>query len=274
MMPELPEVETIVCQLRPVLQNRVLASLTAVWAKTLEVSPADLAGLPGHHITEVSRRGKWILIHLSGGLRLAVHLRMTGRLSPWPLPGKASHLRAELSFRDGGCLYFYDARKFGRIRLVSPDQTWLEEMGVEPLLPGALEGAMSRIRTHRAVKAVLLDQTLIAGIGNIYADEALFAAGIHPSLPFFELSPARLAILAESVRRILRDAISAGGSSISDYRSLSGEEGRHQQAHRVYQRTGEPCLRCGQPIERLRIAGRSSHFCPRCQPLTSHKHRV
>ena len=266
-MPELPEVETIVRQLKPELMHRTLAAVEALWGKSVELSAPQVEKLKGKTVLDVLRRGKWILLLLDDGDRLAIHLRMTGRLSLSPLAGRKEHLRGEIAFSDGQRLYFFDPRKFGRIRLVPVhEKSWLDEIGVEPLPDNLLETALNGLDSRRSVKAVLLDQSVVAGIGNIYADEALFSAGIHPLRPFCGLTPAERSRLASAVRLILLAAIGNGGSTISDYRDLLGEEGLQQQHHQVYHRQGQACFRCNATILRTRIAGRSTHFCPGCQP--------
>lgn len=266
-MPELPEVETIVRQLRPLLSGQVISDLKTHWPPTVSLDPDQVAALKGRRIDRVERRGKWILFVFPDRSGLAIHLRMSGRLSCEFLPGREKHLRAELSFAGGQRLYFYDPRKFGRIRSFSgPDAPWLQLMGVEPFNDQKLEAALADCTSRRAVKTVLLDQSIVAGVGNIYADEALFSARIHPLTPFCSLTAAQRNRLAQAIRVILDRAIASGGSTVADYRNLAGVTGFFQQEHQVYQRAGQPCRICGSPIERLRIGGRSSHFCPKCQP--------
>lgn len=270
-MPELPEVETIVRQLKPALIGETLVGLTPHWCRTLQISEIDLKGLYGTKILDISRRGKWILIMFSKNRQIILHLRMTGRLSLQPQKRHQKHLRASFSFRSGKALYFYDLRKFGRILFHNPNQgDLLGNMGVEALDAPALQATLHRLHSRRAVKSLLLDQSVIAGIGNIYADEALFHAGIHPNTPFMLLDAPARERLCESIRKVLMEAIENGGSSISDYRDLEGQAGQQQLRHQVYRRTGQPCIHCSASIRRTVIAGRSSHFCPHCQPpLTS-----
>ncbi len=278
-MPELPEVETIVRQLKPALEKETISSVHAYWHRTVQMTAEQLEMLCLKQLVDVKRRGKWILILLSDGSRLAIHLRMSGRLSLKPIAGKQQHLRAEFSFFSGRRLFFYDPRKFGRILLLKPgEKNSLDKLGVEPLNESDLWTALSGLQSRRAVKTILLDQHIISGIGNIYADEALFLAEIHPETPFLNLEADQRIRLSVAIRTILLEAIENGGSSISDYRGLAGMPGFQQLRHQVYQREGQSCFRCKSPIIRICIGGRSSHYCPTCQPwqdagIGGHIHR-
>ncbi len=265
-MPELPEVETIVRQLKPALLNKIIKALHIHWPKTVEMTPFQAENIRNRKILDIIRRGKWILFLLDDSSRLAIHLRMTGQLSLSSLVGRKQHLRVEIEFSDLQRLFFYDPRKFGRIRLVdSYEKSWLNEIGVEPLCDDSLISVLISLQSRRTVKAVLLDQTIVAGIGNIYADEALFLARVNPLRLFCSLTETERHHLAAAVREVLLLAIENGGSTISSYRSLHGESGFHQQHHLVYQRNGQKCIHCRSIILRTRTAGRSTHFCPTCQ---------
>ncbi|WP_428559837.1 MAG: bifunctional DNA-formamidopyrimidine glycosylase/DNA-(apurinic or apyrimidinic site) lyase [Solidesulfovibrio sp. DCME] len=281
-MPELPEVETIARALAPGLVGRLVTGLDVPDAKVL-AGPKTRAAFAkvalGRAITAVARRAKLLLVHLgphpeapSGpGAVIAFHLKMTGRFhiaGPHdPAPDRA---RLLLRLDDGHSLVFSDLRRFGTARaFASPEAlaAWdfYATLGPEPwdMTPQAFEAALCR-RTTR-VKAALLDQTLIAGVGNIYADESLFAAGVHPETPCRDLSPAKRAALLGAIQAVIARAIAAGGSTIRDYRTPDGVEGGFQNEFSVYGKAGEPCPACGRPLDSLKVAGRTSTFCPRCQ---------
>jgi formamidopyrimidine-DNA glycosylase len=273
-VPELPEVETIRRDLLPLLRGR---AFTHVWvspeAPRLVQAPSstDFARLlPGRRVEDISRRGKFLVFHLSGGLHLIVHLRMTGALLHRPAAAPPDrYVRAVFSLDDGSELRFSDLRKFGALWLVPDVSPVLGRLGPEPL-DGSLTPSLLREVTARRrapIKSVLLDQRALAGLGNIYADEALFAAGLHPQRPASSLSDAEVKRLHEAIGRVLRAALDDRGASFSDYVDASGREGRHQFRVQVFRRTGQPCYVCGGDIARVKVAGRSSHFCPRCQPL-------
>jgi len=271
-MPELPEVETIVRCLR-----RRLVGLE-VRAVRLDFPPivrnrgtSYLQKFAGRRVLGLRRRGKMILLDFSGGLTMIFHLRMTGQLLFGPAAGpgdKHTHLR--ISFRTGESeLRFRDVRKFGFIRGVRTDRAErapeVRGLGPEPLsldLPAFLR----RLKGRRGrLKSLLLNQKIIAGIGNIYADEILFAAGIDPRVEISRLGSRRMERLHSAVQAVLDEAVSFKGTTVRDFRDGDGLEGLFQSRLRVYGRQGEPCPRCGALIKRIRISGRSSHFCPRCQ---------
>ena len=271
-MPELPEVETIRRDLLPLLRGR---AFTRVWvspdAPRLVQTPtaADFARLlPGKRVEDISRRGKFLVFHLSGGLYLVVHLRMTGALLHRPSGAPPDrYVRAVLSLDDGSELRFSDLRKFGALWLVPDVSPVLGRLGPEPLdglTPSLLREVTARRRAP--IKSVLLDQRALAGLGNIYADEALFAAGLHPQRPASNLSDSEVERLHGAIRRVLTAALDDRGASFRDYVDASGREGRHQLRVQVFRRTGQPCYVCGREIARVKVAGRSSHFCPSCQP--------
>jgi formamidopyrimidine-DNA glycosylase len=272
-MPELPEVETIAADLRPELIGGRFVAGHILWPRTLAEPAAGLldARLAGRTVLDVGRRGKYLLIHLDPAAGLIFHLRMTGQLDVVAADAPVlhgPHLRAWFELADGRRLAFTDARKFGRIWLVDDVTSVVGKLGPEPLdwafTPEVLAGRLAGRRV--AIKPLLLDQTVIAGVGNIYADEALFLAGIHPRRPAADLTGAEIGRLCEAIRFVLRESVEARGTMLRDYRTPYGQEGAYQNRLRVYQQTGQLCPRCGAPIERIRVTQRSTHFCPRCQP--------
>src|SRR5882757_6804654 len=273
-MPELPEVETIVRG----LQTRVAGDrIQSVWIgsrkQPLKSSAAKIAStLTGKRILRVHRMGKHIVFDLAGQqsaiqspeAQWIVHLGMTGRMlvcEPGVESVKHTHLSATLN--SGRELRFIDARMFGRLAVVTPAK--FDPGGVEPLdIDLATFAGLFRGR-KTPIKSALLNQKLLRGVGNIYADEALFRAGIRPRRRANSLTRADLRRLYGAVQEVLREAIAVGGSSISDYVDANGEEGFFQLQHRVYGREGEPCLKCRTPVKRVVLVGRSSHYCPTCQ---------
>jgi formamidopyrimidine-DNA glycosylase len=274
-MPELPEVETLVRVLRPALRGKHIAKVIVQDRRVLETSASALRRrLRGRRIEELARRGKWILVELDSGDSLLIQLRMTGQVRLVP-PGGANYVRLEFHLAEGGRFWYSDTRCLGRVALLSPaalaQRLSPAHQGPDALAITPAELARRLKATSRNIKTTLLDQRVVAGIGNIYADESLHAAGLHPETPANRLSPADVRRLRRAFRRILRSAVRKGGSTLRDgrYESAQGTAGFFQQQHRVYGREGEPCRRCGTPISRKRIRGlinRSSYFCPTCQP--------
>ena len=267
-MPELPEVETIARGLHALIQGRSIKDARLLTPSILRAGATE--SLPGRTVTHVSRRAKLLRLHLDNGGLLVFHLKMTGRV--WvagpglPLP-KHTHLVCGL---DGGDrLVFEDARRFGYCAVFGPGEIeqwdFFRNLGPEPL--DACAGDLARrIGSRRAgVKALLLNQTILAGIGNIYADESLFAARIHPASITSAIPEARRLALFEELRRILLEAIAAGGSTISDYRNAYGKSGIFQDSFQVYGKKGEPCPACGRALRAEQVAGRTSTHCPGCQ---------
>lgn len=274
-MPELPEVETV----RRGLQKQ-LAGATIKDVKVLRVdsvghpSPVEFARLlKKRSINSVARRGKYILIELSDGVGMGAHLRMSGRLLV--LSAKDSepgHVRIRISLEDGRKLVFDDTRVFGRLWAVAADESFEEVIPALKLLgPEPLEGLDNKhlLRSFegkkQCIKTALLDQTIIAGIGNIYADESLHRAKINPLRAAGALSATELKRLGKEIQLVLNNAIELGGSTLRDYTDSSGVNGNYQNEALVYGRKDEPCRSCRSKIQRVKIAGRSSHFCPRCQ---------
>jgi formamidopyrimidine-DNA glycosylase len=270
-MPELPEVESIAISLRKAIRGRTISGLTLRRAALLRRGrPADLKPLVGRAITGVRRRGKHLIVE-AGDLVLMFHLRMTGGFE-WTDPAGPADRHTHLVLRFKGVgreLRFHDVRKFGfALCLPAAGVDSCPEiaiLGPEPLDIGVRE-FQARLKARRGrLKSVLLDQTFVAGIGNIYADEMLFESGIHPLASAARLSPARAARLWTAMRAVLSRAVAAGGSTVRNYRNADGEVGHFQDEHQVYGRRGEPCPRCGRPIRHRMIGGRSSHFCTHCQ---------
>jgi formamidopyrimidine-DNA glycosylase len=291
-MPELPEVEVTRRQLAPLLLGRTIRQVVTTPASYFFLTPPAELGdaLPGRSVTALDRHGKYLLAALDNGDRLLLHLGMTGQLfgagvsSVRLLSSTAgaslvaerqregftpdAHTHLQLRFVDGGPdVFFRDVRKFGKVQLLRAGarSERLERLGEDALLarPAALYAATRRRRAP--IKAVLLDQSVLAGVGNIYADEALFLARIRPLRPATRLNLAQWRSLLASLKRVLRRSIATGGSSISDYVRPDGTDGAYQDERRAYGRTGEPCPRCSKPIRRIVVGGRATHFCPRCQ---------
>ena len=218
--------------------------------------------LQGKRIAAIKRYGKFIVVSLEGGGYLMIHLGMTGRLLLGGPAGKHTH--AVLTF-DRGILLYEDSRQFGCLEFSEEFPARVARLGPEPL-EVTFEEFSARVKRHKTrLKALLLNQTFVRGVGNIYADEALFRSGIHPLALSHRLRADRIRRLYDAIIEVLTEAIDAGGSSISDYVDAQGRKGFFQFSHRVYQRTGEPCVCCGTSIRRVLVAQRSSHFCPHCQ---------
>jgi formamidopyrimidine-DNA glycosylase len=273
-MPELPEVETIARSLAPRLKGRTIAGTELVFRPLLRRGGRKgLEALIGRRVLGVRRRGKMLLVGIEGGRTLVFHLKMTGQfLFAGEGTPRDKHTRLVIRFADGRDeLRFRDVRKFGFLVCAEGDPAAtcgeLACLGPEPLEVGLPEfRAVLKGRRGR-VKSLLLDQKRIAGVGNIYADETLFEARIHPETATSSLGARAVERLYHALRKILASAVEAGGSTLTDegYRDADGNPGDFQFAHKVYDRTGEPCLVCGTPIHMKRVGGRSSHFCPRCQ---------
>ena len=277
-MPELPEVETIARGVHERLRgDRIVEVWFGSHSQPFKTPPAEqAAGLEGKTILEVHRVGKHIVCELGDAAdgddtgakaQWIVHLGMTGRLLVTTPEGPvAPHTHARLTLASGKEMRFVDPRRFGRLefRVLDKDKVF-EGPGAEPLTIEP-EAFIELFRGRRlAIKAALLNQTLLHGVGNIYADESLFRAGIRPRRMAGRLKRAELLKLLEALQQVLRQAIELGGSSVSDYVDADGVRGFFQLEHRVYLRTGQPCLVCGTPIRRILLAGRGTHFCPVCQ---------
>ncbi len=283
-MPELPEVETVARDLRPRIVGATIAGVRVDWARTLrsEDPEAFAEGVIGRRIEAVGRRAKLVVVELSGGYALTIHLKMTGQLFVVPASEPVDpYVRLVLELADGREIRFRDIRKFGKIGLhvrdtatgelveLTRDRATFAGFGPEPLDDAfTLAAFRRRIRGRRGrLKPLLLDQAFVAGVGNIYADEALWTARLHPLRSAATLRPADERRLYLAVQAILREAIDRRGSSIDDYTAPDGD-GEMQDRLQVYQRTGEPCPRCGRPVRRIVIGARATHFCSWCQRLS------
>ncbi|MDC0335279.1 bifunctional DNA-formamidopyrimidine glycosylase/DNA-(apurinic or apyrimidinic site) lyase [Pseudodesulfovibrio sp.] len=270
-MPELPEVEVIARGLHGSLVGRRLDTVAHVDLTRLSEPEASLVPkLGGRFVERVYRRAKVLLIALDDGLTLVFHLKMTGRVVHGPARGPEKHDRLLLRLDDGSMLSFTDIRKFGYVRSFAPGEldTWefLKKAGPEPLETDSEALADRIIQRKGRIKALLLDQTVVVGVGNIYADEALFRAGIHPETRGHRISRAKAKRLFSELQDVLRQAIAENGSSIRDYVNADGDAGAFQNSFNVYGKKGEACTACGRKLEALKVAGRTSTFCPKCQP--------
>jgi formamidopyrimidine-DNA glycosylase len=266
-MPELPEVETIVRTLRPAVVGRGITATRIIRPDIVHPPDIDLAAqLSNRTILQLLRRGKKIVFELDDANRFYIHLGMTGRLTLSP-PGTSLARHTHLILQIAGAeIRFVDPRRFGGVFWLGKDQLADADLGPEPLTLRPAQLAQRLSKTRRAIKTALLDQKLVAGIGNIYADEALFAAKIHPRIPANKLTSAQISRLSGSIKIVLNRAIRHKGSTLRDYRDANGEQGNFQKIHQVYDREGKPCLVCGTPIVRIVLGARSTHFCPNCQP--------
>ncbi len=275
-MPELPEVETVRRGLQRELPGREIRGAEVLWPGSVAAPDADQfrGRLAGQRILGVARRGKYLAIRLEDGEWLLAHLRMTGNLGVREAGQPTDKfLRVRMALDDGRELRFTDVRKFGRMWLVEgeelDDLAPLADLGPEPLdeafTPARLHATLSA--RDRAIKPLLLDQAFLAGLGNIYADEALYRARLHPLQPASSLSRAEAGRLHEAIVAVLLQAIDNCGSSLENFRDAFGNEGKAHLHLQAYQRTGEPCTRCGRPIRRLVVAQRSTHYCGFCQRL-------
>jgi len=269
-VPELPEVETIKRELAGRVVGRRFSAVSLLWPGMVrQPSPQELCQqLPGQVVRELGRRGKYLIFHLRGGQALVLHLRMTGSLLLKETPAETERYTRAIFYLEGGLeLHFLDRRKLGTISLLA-DEAWLtERLGPEPLDPTFTSETLAGcLRGRKApIKALLCDQSLIAGIGNMYADESLFAARIHPLRGAGGLSGEEVERLHRAIGEVLRLAISNKGASISDYRRPDGEPGIQQYSFKVAHRGGVPCPVCGAEIQRRRLRGRGTYFCPQCQ---------
>jgi formamidopyrimidine-DNA glycosylase len=276
-MPELPEVETTARSLRPRLVGRRIRSVGGVdWPRMLpNTSEDELRGvLVGLAVSEVDRRGKYLLIGLEEDRWLALHRKMSGNvlLRPGDAPPEA-HTHLEIGLDDGWLLRFVDARKFGRVYLfgsrIELDEFVAARLGLEPLTELDSESLRILLKGRRGrVKSLLLDQAFVAGVGNLYADEALWEARVHPQRTADSLSRVEVARLALAVKQVLLLGIERRGTSFSNYRDSDDVPGENQDFLNVYGRAGQPCPRCGRLIKRIMIGMRSAHFCPHCQRAT------
>lgn len=273
-MPELPEVETVRRSLLRVLPHKKISSVDIITPSIIALGDAAaFAALAGAEIADIGRRGKYLLLNLADGRSCVVHLRMTGKLLYREHPAALQkHDHARFAFVDGSELVYNDTRRFGRFWLCADGDTsqvsGLSTLGAEPLDDDfSVEYWQQQTvrRKNARIKAVLLDQRVVAGLGNIYADEVLFRAGVHPERKVGSLTREENMRLAEAMRDILRDAIRMRGTTFRDYVDGNNQRGSYQELLQVFQKAGEKCPRCGAVIERIKVAGRSSCFCPECQ---------
>lgn len=275
-MPELPEAETIARTLNPLVKDKKITGASLLHKPSLDPGSLPLELLTGREILSTGRRGKLVLLKLkpqkgdeNEADTLAVHLRMTGRLFVYPAeeaPGKHTRCIINLGAEN---LFFDDSRTFGRLYITSPTTLPLwpywNRLGPEPLEMSAEQLQKVLAGKQGRIKALLLDQSILAGMGNIYVDEALFRAGISPLARGKELDAATVSNLTGHIKDVLRESIEACGSSIRDYRTAKGDAGAFQNKFKVYGRAGEPCLKCGHPLSGARVAGRATVFCEYCQ---------
>jgi formamidopyrimidine-DNA glycosylase len=273
-VPELPEVETIRSRLAPALAGRTFEQVEVRDPRLTRPEPPEAvaAELRGERVEDVRRRGKYLIFVFESGRHLLVHLRMTGGFEH---PGSSNddpHRRAIIRLDDGSDVAYRDVRRFGTWLLLEPgelDGYLAARIGGEPLERTFTAAALGRALSGRRapIKAALLDQRAVAGVGNIYADEALWFARVHPMRPAGELDADEVAEVRRGIRKALRRGIERQGATLRDYRDPGGNAGRMQHEFHVYGRVGEPCDRCGAPIEKIRAAGRGTWFCPACQRL-------
>ncbi len=271
-MPELPEVETIRRQIEPAIVGRVIESVVVLderWTRPIDPREVERA-LAGRRIEGVERRGKYLLLRLDADRTLAMHLRMTGNLLIGEPGAEHRHLRASIELDDGTRLLFTDARRFGQAVILEGDRLddyFASRLGVEPLSKALTAEELCRLASGRRapLKSFLLNQTGVAGIGNIYADEALHRAALHPLSPAGSMKPEDCERLRDGIVATLEAGLRSGGASVDDYRDARGERGSMQDEFLVHTREGKPCPRCGAEIRRIVIAGRSTYFCPSCQ---------
>jgi formamidopyrimidine-DNA glycosylase len=276
-MPELPEVETVRAHLEPKLVGRRLVDVQIADPRlTRPHDPAEVAAeLMGERVTALDRRGKYVVVRFESGRVLLIHLRMTGQLlhdGHGSLPVDDPYRRAVVKLDDGSDVIYRDVRRFGTWLLTEPgelDPYLAQRVGREPLAPGFTARRLAEALAGRKapVKAALLDQRRLAGVGNIYADEALWRARVHPLREAGRLTEDETSALHRGIRAALRAGIARQGATLRDYRTPGGESGRMQHEFKVYGRAGEPCERCGTPIEKIRAAGRGTWYCPNCQRL-------
>ncbi|MBV8953717.1 MAG: bifunctional DNA-formamidopyrimidine glycosylase/DNA-(apurinic or apyrimidinic site) lyase [Solirubrobacterales bacterium] len=272
-MPELPEVETIRRQLAPELEGRTIETVEILdwrWTRPLAAETVR-AGLAGSHVKRISRAGKYLIWELSDERYLLMHLRMTGALLFDP-PEEPPHVRARFTLTGAHRLVYVDPRRFGTGHLLigrdGRDAYLQARLGAEPFTPEFTATYLQRLARGRVapVKAFLLDQRRVAGVGNIYADEALFRAGIHPLRPVGRLTSPQWVRLRDAIEAALNEGIDAKGASIDDFRHLDGERGSFQDRFLIHLRAGEPCVACGGTVQKIVVGGRGTYVCERCQP--------
>ena len=278
-MPELPEVETVRKGLEKLVVGKTIREVTVFWPRIIETPEVELfqQQLVGQKIEKMERRGKFLIFKLSGS-DLISHLRMEGKYEVHDEEDEiAKHTHVMFTFTDGSQLRYLDVRKFGRMVLVEKNQgeqyRGILALGPEPT-PDKFKLAAFKIglkKHHKAIKPLLLDQKLVTGLGNIYVDEALWEAKIHPEQPADTLTSKEVNVLYEAIIDVLARAVEAGGTTIRSYLNALGEAGKFQISLNVYGQTGKPCPRCGTEIVKIKVAQRGTHFCPQCQQLKARK---
>ncbi|MGL4972327.1 MAG: DNA-formamidopyrimidine glycosylase [Culicoidibacterales bacterium] len=271
-MPELPEVETVRQTLRPLLIGQTVTKICVHWPKIIQGDRlAFEIALTGATITEIERYGKY-LFFIFGEQVLVSHLRMEGKFYyQTPETPIDKHVHVIFTLSNGMELRYHDVRKFGTMELTTKKDLWneraLKKLGYEPFAAQATpEYLFAKLqRTNRAIKAVLLDQHVLVGLGNIYVDEVLFRAKIHPETPAKQLTKSQAATILAASIAVLNKAISLGGTTIRTYQSTLGVDGRFQNELQVHTKVGEACVNCGTPIEKIKVGGRGTYYCPNCQ---------
>jgi formamidopyrimidine-DNA glycosylase len=275
-VPELPEVETVRQQLAPALTGRTFEHVDILDSRLVRpFEPIEIAAeLQGETVASLDRRGKYLIVRFESGRALLIHLRMTGSLrhAPGGTLEDDPHRRAVVRLDDGSDVAYRDVRRFGTWLLLEPDELpayLAERLGAEPLERAFTARVLAkRLEGRRApLKAALLDQRTLAGMGNIYVDEALWRARLNPLRPAGEVAEEELPVLVRAIRDALRAGIARQGATLRDYATPNGGTGRMQHEFKVYGRGDEPCLRCGTPIAKTRVGGRGTWYCPSCQPL-------
>ena len=274
-MPELPEVETVRRGLEQLVVGKTIASVTCCYPKMIVTGLEEFeTRLPGQTIIAMRRRGKYLIFQLTDNV-LVSHLRMEGKYFYYAdaVPER-KHAHVFFEFTDGGTLVYEDVRKFGTMELLQesdlPAYFASKKLGPEPREAdfALADFAQALSKSKKPIKSHLLDQTLVAGLGNIYVDEVLWRAQVHPARPSSGLTAQEVKAVHDFTIQVLAQAVEKGGSTIRSYSNAFGEDGTMQDYHMVYGKTGQPCPRCGTPIEKIQLGGRGSHFCPHCQKET------
>lgn len=272
-MPELPEVETVRTGLEQLVVHKTIQQVEVLWPSIIETTDIEQfkLDLQGEEIQQVTRRGKFLIFHLTHH-DLISHLRMEGKYEyHLDHPAISKHTHVIFKMNDGSELRYLDVRKFGRMALVPKGEAnqykGIKKLGPEPVLPDFdLDKFTKELKKrHMGIKPLLLTQQLVTGLGNIYVDEALFRAKIHPEQVASDLSKDEIKVLHQSIIEVLAEAVKAGGTTIRTYKNALGEAGKFQVALKVYGQTGEPCPNCGTPIRKIKVGQRGTHFCPHCQ---------
>ena len=273
-MPELPEVETVRRGLEELIVGKTISKVDVFYPRMVVTGADDLkVSLRGQSLEKIGRRGKYLLFYFQKGLLIS-HLRMEGKYrleSRADKPSKHDHVF--FSFTDGTCLVYQDVRKFGTMEWLDlqqeDDYFAHKQLGPEPKLPDFDLAVFKAqvVKSKKPIKSALLDQKLVVGLGNIYVDEVLFGAGIHPFRQGKDLKPKEISRLHHAILEMMERAIALGGSTIRTYHNAFGADGSMQELHKVYGKTGQPCQVCGQTIEKIKLGGRGTHFCPHCQKI-------